>query len=179
MARIGRKTLAIPDQVTVELAGQVLKTKGPKGELSLTLPAYIEVKIEGKEIKVDRRGNQGQAKANHGLVRSLINNQIIGVTQGYKKTLEMVGTGYRVVAKGANLELAVGFSHKVEVKAQPGIKLSIEGNNIIHIEGIDKEKVGQMAADIRSIRPPEPYNGKGIKYIDEVIRRKQGKAAVG
>lgn len=151
--------------------------KGPKGQLSAPLFPGITVKVEENEIMVGRTSDEKQTKAFHGLVRSLLENHVLGVTEGYKKTLKLVGTGYRVSPKGQGLSLAVGFSHPVDFAGVTGVKLTAEGSDTIHIEGIDKHMVGQVAANIRAIKPPEPYKGKGIRYEDEVVRRKQGKAA--
>ncbi|MBP9819496.1 50S ribosomal protein L6 [Candidatus Woesebacteria bacterium] len=177
MSRIGRKAVAVPAGVTVTVADQKVVVKGPKGELSLPLLRGITVVVADDQLNVSRSGDEKQARANHGLIRSLLANTIIGVTQGFRKTLKLVGTGYRVQAKGAGLSLAVGYSHPVEVSAQQGISLKVEGQDTIYIEGIDKQQVGQVAANIRKVRPPEPYKGKGIRYEDEVVRKKQGKAA--
>jgi large subunit ribosomal protein L6 len=177
MSRIGRKTISIPTGVTVEVKSDAIVVKGPKGELQAPAFPHIQVNVADNEISVARDSEDKQIRAFHGLIRSLLNNHVTGVTTGYKKTLKLVGTGYRVTAKGAGISLAVGFSHPVLVEAVPGVKLSVEGTDTIYIEGIDKQAVGQLAADIRAIRPPEPYKGKGIRYEDEVVRRKQGKAA--
>lgn len=151
--------------------------KGPKAELKTQLLPGIKVQVADDQVVVERQNEERQTKAWHGLVRSLIQNNIVGVTEGYKKTLQLVGTGYRVAAKGQGLSLSLGFSHPVEVKAPAGITFTVEGNDTIHIQGADRQMVGQVAADIRKIRPPEPYKGKGVKYSDEVVRRKAGKAA--
>jgi large subunit ribosomal protein L6 len=177
MSRIGNKSVQVPDGVTVTVSTNEVEVKGPKGVLKAPGFKSLTVTIEDNQVKVSRKNNLPQSRANHGLLRSLINNHIIGVTEGYKKTLKMIGTGYRVTSKGQGLSLTVGFSHPVEVAAEEGVKLSLEGNDTIHIEGIDKQKVGQMAANIREIKPPEPYKGKGIRYIDEVVIRKAGKTA--
>lgn len=177
MSKIGRKPISLPTGVTIEVQANSVVVKGPKGQLTAPLMPGITVKTAEGEILVDRNSNEKQTKAFHGLVRSLINNHVIGVTEGYKKTLKLVGTGYRVSPKGAGISLALGFSHPVEVAAEPGVKVTTEGSDTIYIEGIDKHAVGQMAANIRAIKPPEPYKGKGIRYEDEVVRRKQGKAA--
>lgn len=161
----------------MEIQGESIVVKGPKGQLTAPLMPGIKVAVENNEVLVTRDSDQKQVKASHGLVRSLVNNHIIGVTDGYKKTLKLVGTGYRVTAKGAGISLAVGYSHPVDVTAEAGVKITTEGTDTIHIEGNDKQAVGQMAANIRAIKPPEPYKGKGIRYEDEVVRRKQGKAA--
>ena len=178
MSKIGKKVISIPDQVTVSVDDKEVTVRGPKGELKTTLVSGVEVKVEDKEVSVTRKNNLKQSRANHGLVRSLIANDIAGVKETYKKTLKLVGTGYRVSAKGMDLSMTLGFSHPVEVKAVAGVTFKIEGNDTIHIEGIDKQLVGQVAANIRSLKTPEPYKGKGIRYSDEVVRRKAGKAAV-
>jgi large subunit ribosomal protein L6 len=177
MSRIGRKPVELLDGAKAEVVASEVVVRGPKGELKVSIPAGIEVKIEENQVVVEAKDAERQTKANHGLVRSLISNCVEGVTKGYKKTLKLVGTGYRATNKGAGIELAVGLSHKVEVKPRAGIKLTLEGNDTIHIEGIDKQVVGQQAAEIRAIKPPEPYLGKGIRYEDEVIIKKQGKTA--
>lgn len=177
MSKIGKKIITIPSQVTVTVADKELITRGPKGELKLTLLPNIEVKIEGDKLSLSRKNEEKQTKSNHGLLRSLIANNIEGVASAYKKTLKLIGTGYRVTAKGAGLSMTLGYSHVTEVAAIAGISFKVEGNDVIHVEGIDKQLVGQVAADIRSLRPPEPYLGKGIRYIDEVVKKKAGKAA--
>lgn len=177
MSKIGKKIINIPDQVTVAVTdGQVI-ARGSKGELKLAILPNIEVKIEGKEISLSRKNNEKQNRSNHGLMRSLIANNVEGVANSYKKSLKLIGTGYRVTAKGAGLSMTLGYSHMVEVKPVAGVTFKVEGNDLIHVEGIDKQLVGQVAADIRSLRPPEPYLGKGIRYIDEVVKKKPGKAA--
>ena len=178
MSKIGKKAIIIPDQVTISVADREIVIRGPKGELKIDLKVGLEVKIEDKELTISRKSNDKQTRANHGLMRSLIANDIIGVTEGYKKTLKLVGTGYRVSAKGAGLSMTLGFSHVVDVDAIPGITFKVEGNDTINIEGISKQLVGQVAANVRALRPPEPYKGKGIRYSDEVVRRKAGKTAV-
>ena len=177
MSKIGKKIITIPSQVTVTVADKELTTRGPKGELKLTILPNIEVKIEGDKLSLSRKNEEKQTKSNHGLLRSLIANNIEGVASAYKKTLKLIGTGYRVTAKGAGLSMTLGYSHVTEVAAIAGISFKVEGNDVIHVEGIDKQLVGQVAADIRSLRPPEPYLGKGIRYIDEVVKKKAGKAA--
>ena len=175
MSRIGKKTIAIPDQVSVVITDSTIQVKGPKGELLVDNKPFITVAVEENNVSVKRKKESKEARALHGLMRSLLNNAIIGVSQGYRKTLKLVGTGYRAQAKGAGLSLALGFSHPIEVVAEAGAKLTVEGTDTIHIDGIDKQAVGQVAANIRKLRPPEPYKGKGIRYQDEVVRRKQGK----
>ena len=177
MSRIGLKAISIPQGVTVTITEKSVDVKGPKGQLSVDLLSGIKVAVEENEVKVTRINDEKQTRAFHGLIRSLIENNIEGVSNGYKKTLKLVGTGYRAKAQGAGVSLAVGYSHPVDITPLQGVSLKVEGTDTIHIEGIDKQAVGQVAADIRKVRPPEPYKGKGIKYEDEVVRRKQGKAA--
>jgi large subunit ribosomal protein L6 len=167
--------IAIPAGVTVDIAeNNHVTVKGPKGTLEKTLPTEMEIKVEGEEVVVTRPNDLKKMKSLHGLTRSLIQNMVTGVTEGYQKTLEVNGVGYRATKQGNKLVLNLGFSHPVEMTDPDGIESTVEGNNII-IKGIDKEKVGQYAADIRDKKRPEPYKGKGIKYSDEVIRRKVGK----
>ncbi len=175
MSRIGRMPIAVPAGVTVEIAeNNKVTVKGPKGTLERVLPAEMEIKKEGEEITVSRPNDLKKMKSLHGLTRTLINNMVIGVTDGYQKTLEVNGVGYRVAKSGNKLTLNLGYSHPVEMTDPEGLESKVDGNKII-ISGIDKEKVGQYAAEIRDKRRPEPYKGKGIKYADEVIRRKVGK----
>lgn len=177
MSRIGTKPISIPTGVTVQVNGSEVVVKGPKGELKVLTQPGIGVRVVDREVVVERANDVKQTKAFHGLVRNLIKNNVIGVTEGYKKTLELVGTGYRVAKKGQGIALSVGYSHQVDYTAPIGVTLDIEGNNIIHVSGIDKQAVGQVAAEIRMVKPPEPYQGKGIRYQGEVVRRKAGKAA--
>ncbi|MEU4421220.1 50S ribosomal protein L6 [Actinoplanes sp. NPDC024001] len=176
MSRIGRKSIPVPAGVDVTITGQTVKVKGPKGELSHTVAEPITVSQEGGELVVNRPNDERKAKELHGLSRTLVANMIIGVTEGYKKVLEINGTGYRVTAKGKDLEFALGFSHPVLVPAPNGITFSVEKPTQFTVTGIDKQLVGEVSANIRKIRPPEPYKGKGVKYQGEVIRRKAGKA---
>ncbi|GAA0795410.1 50S ribosomal protein L6 [Spirilliplanes yamanashiensis] len=176
MSRIGRKSIPVPAGVDVKIEGQTVKVKGKLGELSHTVAAPITVEQENGELVVNRPNDERKAKELHGLSRTLVNNMIVGVTEGYKKTLEINGTGYRVTAKGKDLEFALGFSHPVTVPAPAGITFTVEKPTLFHVSGIDKQLVGEVAANIRKIRPPEPYKGKGVKYSDEIIRRKAGKA---
>ena len=176
MSRIGRLPITVPSGVELKVDGQDVTAKGPKGELSLTVAAPITVAVEESTLTVSRPNDERESRSLHGLTRSLIDNMITGVTQGYEKKLEIHGTGYRVQAKGANLELALGFSHPVSVEAPAGITLTVEGNNKITVAGIDKQQVGEVAANIRKLRKTEPYKGKGIRYAGENIRRKVGKA---
>ena len=176
MSRIGRMPIAIPDGVTVTIAeNNQVTVKGPKGTLERVLPAEMDIKQEGSEIIVTRPNDLKKMKSLHGLTRTLIHNMVIGVTAGYEKTLEVNGVGYRASKSGNKLTLSLGYSHPVEMIDPEGIESVLEGQNKITVKGIDKEKVGQYAAEIRDKRRPEPYKGKGIKYADEVIRRKVGK----
>jgi large subunit ribosomal protein L6 len=177
MSRIGRKSIPVPAGVDVTITGQTIKVKGPKGELSHVVAEPITVeKADNGELNVNRPNDERKAKELHGLSRTLVANMIVGVTEGYKKTLEINGTGYRVTAKGKDLEFALGFSHPVAVPAPVGITFAVERPTQFSVSGIDKQLVGEVAANIRKIRPPEPYKGKGVKYQGEVIRRKAGKA---
>jgi large subunit ribosomal protein L6 len=177
MSRIGRKPIPVPAGVDVQIDGLKVTVKGPKGELSHTLAEPITAeKAENGQLNVVRPNDERRAKELHGLSRTLIANMVIGVTEGYRKSLEIAGTGYRVQAKGTDLEFALGFSHPVNVPAPAGITFTVERPTLFHIAGIDKQQVGEVAANIRKIRPPEPYKGKGVRYQGEVIRRKAGKA---
>ena len=176
MSRIGRKSIPVPAGVDVTISGQTVKVKGPKGELSHVVAEPITVEREDSELHVNRPNDERKSKELHGLSRTLVANMIIGVTEGYKKTLEINGTGYRVTAKGKDLEFALGFSHPVNVVPPAGISFTVERPTQFTVAGIDKQLVGEVAANIRKIRPPEPYKGKGVKYQGEVIRRKAGKA---
>ena len=176
MSRIGRMPIAVPAGVTVDIAeNNKVTVKGPKGTLERVLPAEMEIKREGEEIIVSRPNDLKKMKSLHGLTRTLINNMVIGVTDGYAKELEVNGVGYRAQKKGKTLILSLGYSHPVEMEDPDDLEIIVEGQNKIIVKGIDKEKVGQYAAEIRDKRRPEPYKGKGIKYVDEVIRRKVGK----
>ena len=176
MSRIGRLPVAIPAGVTVELEeGNTLTVKGAKGTLKRTLPAEMNIKVEDGQITVERPNDLKKMKSLHGLTRTLIRNMVVGVSEGYTKVLEVNGVGYRAAKEGKKLVLNLGYSHPVEMTDPEGLESAVDGNKIT-VSGIDKEKVGQYAAEIREKRRPEPYNGKGIKYADEVIRRKVGKA---
>ena len=176
MSRIGRMPIAIPAGVTVTIAeNNKVTVKGPKGTLERVLPSEMDIKMEGSEIVVSRPNDLKKMKSLHGLTRTLINNMVIGVTEGYEKKLEVNGVGYRAQKQGKKLVLSLGYSHPVEMEDPEGLETVLDGQNIIVVKGIDKEKVGQYAAEIRAKRAPEPYKGKGIKYADEVIRRKVGK----
>ncbi len=176
MSRIGRLPVAIPAGVTVEIAeNNKITVKGPKGTLERELPIEMEVKVEGDTVVVTRPNDLKKMKSLHGLTRTLVNNMVVGVTEGYQKVLEVNGVGYRAAKSGNKLTLNLGYSHPVEMTDPEGVETVVEGQNKIVVKGIDKEKVGQYAAEIRDKRRPEPYKGKGIKYADEVIRRKVGK----
>ena len=176
MSRIGRMPIAVPAGVTVEIAeNNKVTVKGPKGTLERVLPAEMDIKVEDGHIVVTRPNDLKKMKSLHGLTRTLINNMVIGVTEGYEKKLEVNGVGYRAAKQGKKLTLSLGYSHPVEMEDPEGIEVTVDGQNLIIVKGIDKEKVGQYAAEIREKRAPEPYKGKGIKYADEVIRRKVGK----
>jgi large subunit ribosomal protein L6 len=176
MSRIGRLPIDVPSGVEIKIDGQSVTVKGPKGELGLTVANPIEVTLEEGQVLVTRPDDERESRSLHGLTRTLINNQIIGVTEGYSKGLEIVGTGYRVAQKGSSLEFALGFSHSITVDPPAGITFSVEGNNKLAVHGIDKQQVGEVAANIRKLRKPEPYKGKGVRYAGEVVRRKAGKA---
>ena len=179
MSRIGKKPITIPAGVEVKVNGNEVTVKGPKGELKNTFNADMAIAMEGNEITVTRPTDNKEHRALHGLTRTLIANMIEGVANGYSKTLEVNGVGYRVQKQGKNLVMNLGFSHQVIVEEVPGITIEVPGPNQIVISGADKQQVGQFAAEVREKRPPEPYKGKGIKYADEHIRRKEGKAAKG
>ena len=175
MSRIGKMPIAIPAGVTVDVAeNNTITVKGPKGTLTRVLSPEMEIKVEGAEVVVNRPNDLKRSKSLHGLTRTLINNMVVGVTQGYEKALEINGVGYRAAKEGKKLVLNLGYSHPVNMTDPDGIESTVDNNRIV-VKGIDKEKVGQYAAEIREKRPPEPYKGKGIKYDYEVIRRKAGK----
>lgn len=176
MSRIGQAPIPVPSGVDVTVSGRQITVKGPKGTLSRSIPGEIGVRQDDGTLLVERPDDERENKALHGLVRSLVNNMVVGVTDGFRKSLDIVGVGYRAQAQGPNaLQLALGFSHPVKVQAPEGITFEVQGNQII-VSGIDKEVVGQVAADIRSIRKPEPYKGKGVRYTGERVLRKAGKA---
>ena len=176
MSRIGKLPISVPKGVTVAIDGNTVKVKGPKGELARTFANGITIGQEGTTINVTRASDETNHKALHGLSRTLLANMVEGVTKGYQKTLEISGVGYKAEVKPFGLQLALGFSHTIQYKAPAGVKLTAPQPTTIVIDGADKEKVGQVAAELRNLRPPEPYKGKGIKYQGEVIRRKAGKA---
>jgi len=181
MSRIGKKPVAIPSGVTVEVKGSTVIVKGSKGELSYEYLPEVTVKVEENKVVVERKDDSADACARHGLTRQLINNMVVGVSEGYEKKLEIIGVGYKAQAAGKKLTLNLGFSHPIDYAVPDGIEITQDekNKNILIIRGIDKQMVGQVSAEIRSYRPPEPYKGKGVRYIDEYVRRKPGKAAAG
>ncbi len=179
MSRIGKRPLPIPAGVTTRIDGQRVTIKGPRGELSRQVHAELGVKLEGNQLLVTRPSDETKHKALHGLTRTLLRNMIEGVTAGYTRTLEIQGVGYKAEVKPPGVRLTVGFSHTVDYPAPAGITLTVENNVLVKVQGVDKELVGQVASEIRKIRPPEPYKGKGIRYQGEHVRRKAGKTATG
>ena len=175
MSRIGKRPIEIPSGVTVEVKQNTVAVKGPKGELRRTLPHEMQLALEGTTFTVTRPSDEKRHKQLHGLTRTLVANMVEGVSKGYVKTLELQGVGYKAETKPYGVNLIVGYSHPVKYEAPKGIKISVEGNTVVKIEGADKEVVGQVAAELRSVRPPEPYKGKGIRYQGEQVRRKAGK----
>jgi len=176
MSRIGKRPIDIPSKVTVKIDGQHVAVKGPKGELDLVLPEQVTVEQEGERVQVSRRNESRVARQRHGLSRTLVANMVEGVSKGFEKRLEIQGVGYRARVQGRNLILSVGYSKEVEIVPPEGVQLAVENNTNVIVSGINKEIVGNTAAKIRAIRPPEPYKGKGIRYAGEKIRRKAGKA---
>ena len=177
MSRIGKSPIPVPGGVDVAISGSHITVKGPKGTLERDLPAVITVRQDGEQLLVERPDDERENRALHGLVRSLVNNMVVGVTQGFRKELEIVGVGYRATAKGPGaMDLALGFSHTVSISAPDGVTFEVPAPNRIVVSGIDKETVGQVAADIRAWRKPEPYKGKGVRYAGEYVQRKAGKA---
>lgn len=176
MSRVGRAAIQIPAGVDLKVEGEEIRVKGPLGEMKSPLPEGINFSQEGNAARFTRVADEKKYRERHGLARALLNNTILGVTQGWKKNLELVGVGYRAQLKGNELVLALGFSHEVRYSLPDGVKAAVNDQTKVELSGIDRQKVGQVAAEIRSFRPPEPYKGKGVKYSDEVIRRKAGKA---
>ena len=176
MSRIGRLPIDVPANVNVTIDGSAVTVKGPKGELALTVASPIEVQLEGGQLLVSRPDDERSSRSLHGLTRTLIANQIIGVTDGYTKGLDIVGTGYRVAAEGKGITFALGYSHPITVQPPAGITFTVEGNNRVIVSGIDKQAVGEVAANLRKLRKPEPYKGKGVRYTGEIVRRKAGKS---
>ncbi len=179
MSRIGRLPISIPSGVVVELEGDTVKVKGPRGSLEHRVPRGIELSLEDAQLRVQRSDDRRQLRALHGLTRTLVSNMVVGVTQGFKKGLEIVGVGYRAEVQGRTLNLNLGYSHPIQYPIPEGITITVDRNVIITVEGIDKQKVGQVAAEIRAFRRPEPYKGKGIRYAEEKIRKKVGKGSAG
>ena len=175
MSRIGKKAVPVPNGVTVTIEGQSVSVKGPKGQLSWTLAEEIEIRQEGAELVLSKRVENTRAQAMWGLSRTLVGNMVTGVTEGYERSLELVGVGYRAALKGQSLSLQLGFSHDVDIPPPAGIAFAVPKQTEIKISGINKQQVGEMAAQIRRIRPPEPYKGKGVRYAGEQVRRKEGK----
>ena len=175
MSRIGKKPVTVPKGVTVELQGNTVGVKGPKGELRRTFHPEMQLALADNEVTVGRPSEDKRHKALHGLTRTLVQNMVDGVSKGYVKTLEIQGVGYKAEAKPYGVNLIVGYSHPVKYEAPKGIKISVENNTVVKVEGADKEVVGQVAAELRQVRPPEPYKGKGIRYQGEQVRRKAGK----
>ena len=175
MSRVGKKPIAVPSGVDFSVKDNVVTVKGPKGTLTKEFNKNITIKLEDGHITFERPNDEPFIRSIRGTTRALINNMVKGVSEGYRKTLTLVGVGYRAAAKGKGLEISLGFSHPVIIDEIPGITFTVEKNTTIHIDGIEKELVGQVAANIRAKRPPEPYKGKGVKYADEHIRRKEGK----
>ena len=175
MSRIGKKPVSVPSGATVSVNGQTVAAKGPKGELSRTFHPEMKLAMDNNQVVVTRPSDDQRHKALHGLTRSLVQNMVDGVAKGYSKTLEIQGVGYKAEAKPYGVDLIVGYSHRVPYQAPKGVKISVENNVIVKIEGADKEAVGQVAAELRNVRPPEPYKGKGVRYQGEQVRRKAGK----
>lgn len=176
MSRIGRLPIDIPSGVEVTVDGASVTVKGPKGELNLQVAKPIQVEVVDGQVQVTRPDDERESRSLHGLTRTLIANDIVGVTAGYSKSLEVVGTGYRVAAKGSGVEFALGYSHPIAVEPPAGITFTVEGNNKVTVSGISKQAVGEVAANLRKLRKPEPYKGKGVRYAGEQIRRKAGKS---
>lgn len=175
MSRIGKKPIVVPAGVTVTVDGNIATVKGPKGTLTKEFNKNITIKVEGNHIIVERPNDEIEMRALHGTTRALLHNMVVGVSEGFKKVLNLVGVGYRAAVQGKGLELSLGYSHPVKIDPVDNITFTVEKNTTIIVEGIEKDLVGQIAANIRSKRAPEPYKGKGVKYADEVIRRKEGK----
>jgi len=176
MSRVGQMPIALPNGVEVRIEGSKISVKGPKGELSRDLDPQMKLGLSDSTVSVERPSDNPRHRSLHGLTRTLIQNMVTGVSEGFAKTLELQGVGYRAQMQGPNLVLAVGYSRPVEVPPPPGIEFEVEGNTRVIVKGISKEGVGQAAADVRKVRPPEPYKGKGIRYVGEYVRRKAGKA---
>ncbi|MFB3049744.1 MAG: 50S ribosomal protein L6 [Acidimicrobiia bacterium] len=178
MSRVGSAPITVPSGVEVTVTDGAVEVNGPKGDLSQTIDPRITISVDDGVVTLTRSDEERQSRALHGLSRALVNNMVIGVTEGYVKELQAVGVGYRAILRGSTLELQVGFSHPVTIEAPDGIDFEVPEPTKIFVRGIDKQLVGQVAADVRAVRPPEPYKGKGIRYVDEYVRRKAGKAGV-
>jgi large subunit ribosomal protein L6 len=176
MSRIGKLPVAVPSGVDVNIADGEVRVKGPKGELSQHVLEFVTLKLEDGKVLVERKGDAKEHRSAHGLTRTLVSNMIEGVSKGFRKSLEIQGVGYRAAKSGEALNLTLGYSHPVSYTPPKGITLSVEGTNKIHVDGIDKQQVGQVAAEIRELRAPEPYKGKGVRYSGEIVRKKLGKA---
>lgn len=177
MSRVGRKPIEIPPGVEVQIDGRRVRVKGPKGELVKELPPEMRLVLEDRVLRVERPSDSWRHKSLHGLTRTLVANMIEGVVKGFERSLEIVGVGYRAEARGPHLRFHLGFSHPVEVKPAPGVRILLESPTAVKVVGADKELVGRVAAEIRGLRPPEPYKGKGVRYVGEYVRRKAGKTA--
>jgi large subunit ribosomal protein L6 len=177
MSRVGRMPISIPEGVSVERVGDEVRVKGPKGTLSERVPSVILMKVEGSEITMSRPDDQRESRALHGLTRALVANMVAGVVKPFVKELEIQGVGYRAEADAKRLKLTVGFSHPYDLEIPKGLTVSVDKNVLVRVEGISRQQVGQFAANVRSVRPPEPYKGKGIRYLNEYVQRKAGKAA--
>lgn len=175
MSRIGNKIVTIPEGVTITQNGNEVTVKGPKGELTRTFASAIQMNIEGNEVTFTRPNDNKEMKTIHGTTRANFNNMVVGVSQGFEKALELIGVGYRAQMQGSNLILNVGYSHPVEITPPEGVTIEVPSNTQVIVKGINKEHVGELAANIRGTRPPEPYKGKGIRYVGEYVRRKEGK----
>ncbi len=175
MSRIGKKPVEIPAQVKVAVNGRAVHVEGPKGKLDLQLPLFVSAAVTGSQVAIASQGSDRSARANHGLARSLINNMVLGASQGFQKKLEIQGVGFKAAVQGTNLNLSLGFSHPILFPIPSDIKITVKENTNIQIDGADKQKVGEVAASIRRFYPPEPYKGKGVRYVGEHVRRKEGK----
>jgi len=176
MSRIGKLPVAVPSGVNIDIAEKLVVVKGPKGELSQHILEHVTLKLVDGQLIVERKSDDKPGRSAHGLTRTLVSNMVEGVTKGFRKSLDLQGVGYRVAKAGENLNLSLGYSHPVTYAAPVGISFTVEGTTKIHVDGIDKQRVGQVAAEIRNLRPPEPYKGKGVRYTGEVVRKKMGKA---
>lgn len=177
MSRIGKKPVSLPEGVNVTVEGNTITVKGPKGSLNFTFKSNMKVTVNGSEVVVERPSDTKDDKSVHGTTRAIINNMVVGVSVGYTKKLRMVGVGYRAILQGKQLVISAGFSHPVNMDIPEGITIEVPKNTLVNVSGIDKQLVGEFAANIRGVRPPEPYLGKGIRYVDEYVRRKEGKTA--